>query len=36
VIGQWQKGKKFPLNLVNVDNATAKDIPTAGKVIAVG
>ena len=36
VIGQWQKGKKFPFDLVNVDNTTAKDIPTAGKVSPVG
>ncbi len=35
VIGQWQKGKKFPFDLVNVDNATAKDIPLGGKMIAV-
>jgi branched-chain amino acid transport system substrate-binding protein len=36
VIGQWQKGKKFPLDLVNVDNATALEIPVAGKVSPVG
>lgn len=35
VIGQWQKGKKFPLDLVNVDNKTAPDIPVGGKMVAV-
>jgi branched-chain amino acid transport system substrate-binding protein len=36
VIGQWQKGKKFPFDLINVDNATAKDIPTSGKTSSIG
>jgi branched-chain amino acid transport system substrate-binding protein len=35
VIGQWQKGKKFPVDLVNVDNTTAPDIPVAAKMMAV-
>jgi len=35
VIGQWQKGKKFPYDLVNVDNTTAPDIPLGGKMVAV-
>lgn len=36
VIGQWQKGKKFPLDLVNVDNSTAKTIPTTAKLAPFG
>ncbi len=32
VIGQWRKGKKFPHDLVNVDNSTAKDVPLGGKM----
>jgi branched-chain amino acid transport system substrate-binding protein len=35
VIGQWRKGEKFPLSLVNVDNTTAPEIPVGGKLIAV-
>jgi branched-chain amino acid transport system substrate-binding protein len=35
VIGQWQKGKKYPVNLVNVDNTTATDIPVAAKMMPV-
>ena len=35
VIGQWQKGKKFPVDLVNVDNTTATDIPVAAKMMPV-
>ena len=35
VIGQWQKGKKFPVDLVNVDNTTAPDIPVASKMMPV-
>ncbi len=35
VIGQYFKGKKFPHDLVNVDNSTARDIPVGGKMIAV-
>ncbi len=35
VIGQWQKGKKFPVDLVNVDNTTAPDIPVAAKMMPV-
>jgi len=35
VIGQYFKGKKFPHDLINVDNSTAKDIPVGGKMIAV-
>lgn len=30
VVGQWRKGKKFPHDLVNVNNATATNIPVAG------
>jgi branched-chain amino acid transport system substrate-binding protein len=35
VIGQWQKGKKFPFDLVNVDNSTSSDIPLGGKMVAI-
>ncbi len=35
VIGQWRKGKVFAHDLVNVDNATAKDIPVAGSMVPV-
>ena len=35
VIGQWQKGKKFPFDLVNVDNSTTPAIPVGGKMQAV-
>ncbi len=35
VIGQWVKGKKFPHDLINVDNTTAKDIPVAAKMLPV-
>jgi branched-chain amino acid transport system substrate-binding protein len=35
VIGQWQKGKKFLVDLVNVDNTTATDIPVAAKMMPV-
>ncbi len=35
VIGQWQSGKKFPVDLVNVDNTTAPDIPVAAKMMPV-
>ena len=35
VIGQWQNGKKFPVDLVNVDNTTAPDIPVASKMMPV-
>ena len=35
VIGQWQKGKKFPFDLVNVDNATSPDIPLGGKMALI-
>jgi branched-chain amino acid transport system substrate-binding protein len=35
VIGQWQKGKKFPFDLVNVDNSTSPDIPLGGKMVAI-
>jgi branched-chain amino acid transport system substrate-binding protein len=35
VIGQWQKGKKYPVDLINVDNTTAQDIPVGGKLTPV-
>jgi branched-chain amino acid transport system substrate-binding protein len=35
VIGQWQKGKKYPVDLLNVDNTTATDIPVAAKMVPV-
>lgn len=35
VIGQWEKGKKFPHHLVNVDNSTATDVPLGGKPSAI-
>ncbi len=35
VIGQWQKGKKFPLELVNVDNSTATDIPVGARMAPI-
>jgi branched-chain amino acid transport system substrate-binding protein len=31
VAGQWRKGKKWPLELVIVDNANAPNVPIAGK-----
>lgn len=37
VLGQWRKGSgKFPLDLVNVNNATAPEIPVAGPVLPIG
>ncbi|MGO4713128.1 ABC transporter substrate-binding protein [Bradyrhizobium sp. 2TAF24] len=30
VIGQWEKGKKYPYEMVIVDNSTAKDVPVGG------
>lgn len=35
VVGQWQKGKTHPVELVNVDNSTATDIPIGGKLSAI-
>jgi branched-chain amino acid transport system substrate-binding protein len=35
VIGQWLKGKKFPLELTIVDNTTAPDVPTAAAPVPV-
>jgi branched-chain amino acid transport system substrate-binding protein len=35
VIGQWQKGKKFPFDLVNVDNSTSANIPLGGKMAPI-
>jgi branched-chain amino acid transport system substrate-binding protein len=35
VIGQWTKSKKFSVDLVNVDNSTATDIPVAAKMMPV-
>jgi branched-chain amino acid transport system substrate-binding protein len=35
VIGQWQKGRKFPFDLVNVDNSTSPDIPLGGKMMPI-
>jgi len=35
VIGQWQKGKKFPFDLVNVDNKTTPAIPVGGKMVPI-
>jgi branched-chain amino acid transport system substrate-binding protein len=35
VIGQWQKGKKFPVDLVNVDNTTAPEIPVAARMMPI-
>ncbi|MCC8953533.1 ABC transporter substrate-binding protein [Bradyrhizobium sp. Pear77] len=31
VIGQWDKGKKYPYEMTIVDNSTAKDIPVGGE-----
>ncbi|HVV92914.1 MAG TPA: ABC transporter substrate-binding protein [Hyphomicrobiales bacterium] len=31
VMGQWQKGKKWPHDLILVDNSLAKNIPTTGE-----
>ena len=31
-IGQWQKGKKYAYDLINVDNSTTPSIPVAGKM----
>ena len=30
VAGQWRKGKKWPLELLIVDNSLAPDVPTQG------
>ena len=35
VIGQWQKGKKFPFDLINVDNSTTPAIPVGGKMAPI-
>lgn len=35
VMGQWEKGKKYPYEMVIVDNATAKDIPVGGEPRAI-
>jgi len=35
VIGQWQKGKTFPFDLVNVDNSTTPAIPVGGKMAPI-
>jgi branched-chain amino acid transport system substrate-binding protein len=35
VIGQYVKGRKFPYDLINVNNSTAKDIPVGGKLLAI-
>ena len=32
VIGQWRKGKKFPHDLVNVNNTVAPEVPVGGKM----
>jgi branched-chain amino acid transport system substrate-binding protein len=29
--GQWRKGKKWPLDLIIVDNSAAKEIPVGGE-----
>jgi branched-chain amino acid transport system substrate-binding protein len=31
VIGQWRKGKKWPLELVIIDNAAAPNVPVGGR-----
>lgn len=31
VLGQWEKGKKYPYEMVIVDNTNAKDIPVGGE-----
>jgi branched-chain amino acid transport system substrate-binding protein len=31
VVGQWEKGKKYPYEMVIVDNSIAKDIPVGGE-----
>lgn len=35
VIGQWQKGAKFPPDFVNVDNSTTPAIPVGGKMLPI-
>jgi len=34
--GQWNRGKRFPFDLVIVQNKTAPEIPVGGHIVPLG